>query len=307
MIIIHTAVLLTALLILYRTAMVSSLATIRSSNAGHPLPPSPVAIFVGGTSGIGRSMAEAFARYTNGSAHIVLIGRNRAAAESILASLPKSTAPDTPFTHEFLQCDVTLMKNVNTLTQQLLQRYPTINFLVMSPGFLSMKDRDETPEGIDRRLAASYYARWKFARDLLPSLQKAKDAGQEAKVVSILTPGRGTAIDTEDLGLKKSFSAMAASGAASTYNDLMMEVWCFFLPVCGHTLTADLGVCVEESPYTVHPRVPRHCAHGFGVQRRFCFTAHCVEGYDVLALPVNCILQGLCGIHVAWRVQQHGG
>ena len=87
-----------------------------------------------------------------------------------------------------------------------------------------MKGRDETPEGIDRRLAASYYARWKLTRDLLPSIQKAKDAGQEAKVVSILAPGRGAAIDTDDLGLKKSFSASAATSTASTYNDLMMEV-----------------------------------------------------------------------------------
>lgn len=220
----HAAAFITSLLILYRAIMFSSLAAIRSSNAAHALPQSPVAIFVGGTSGIGRSMAEAFARYTKGSAHIVLIGRNLTSAESVLASLPKSNASDAQFTHEFMQCDVTLMKNVDTLTQQLLQRYPTINFLVMSPGFLSMKDRDETPEGIDRKLAAHYYARWKFARDLLPSIQKAKDAGQEAKVVSILGAGKGAAIDADDFGLKKSFSVAAAGGGMPTYNDLMMEV-----------------------------------------------------------------------------------
>ena len=87
-----------------------------------------------------------------------------------------------------------------------------------------MKDRDETPEGIDRKLAAHYYARWKFTRDLLPSLQRAKDAGQEAKVVSVFGAGKGTAIDTDDLGLKKGFSVAAAGGAAPTYNDLMVEV-----------------------------------------------------------------------------------
>ena len=204
--------------------MFSSLATIRASNASHVLPQKPVAIFVGGTSGIGRGMAETFARYTKGNAHIVLIGRNRDAAESILASFPKSNAPADNFTHEFIQCDVTLMKNVDSVTKQLLQRYPTINFLVMSPGFFSMKDRDETPEGIDKKLAAHYYARWKFTRDLLPSLQRAKDAGQESKVVSVLGAGKGTAIDTDDLGLKTGFSVAAAGGAAPTYNDLMVEV-----------------------------------------------------------------------------------
>ena len=291
MILSHAAALITSLLILYRATMFSSLAAIRSSNAAHALPQSPVAIFVGGTSGIGRSMAEAFARYTKGSAHIVLIGRNQAAAESILASLPKSNASDTnKFTREFIQCDVTLMKSVNMLTQQLLQRYPTINFLVMSPGFLSMKDRDETPEGIDRKLAAHYYARWKFTRDLLPSIQKAKDAGQEAKVVSILGAGKGAAIDADDLGLKKSFSVAAAGGAMPTYNDLMMEVGAFVECVNPDSLTATyIGVCVEKSLYTVHPCVPRICAHAHPIQNRFSRLAHHVKGI-VLVLPLHRIL-----------------
>ncbi|KAK2467310.1 hypothetical protein APHAL10511_000545 [Amanita phalloides] len=203
--------------------MFSSLAAIRSSNAAYALPQASVAVFVGGTSGIGRSMAEAFARYTEGNAHIVLIGRNREAAESILASFPKPDALGNKLTHEFVQCDVTLMKNVHAVTQQLVEHYPKINFLVMSPGFLSMKGRDETAEGIDKKLAAHYYARWKFTKDLLPSIQRAKDAGEEAKVVSILGAGYGSAVDMNDLGLKKSFSPAAAGLSAPTYTDLMME------------------------------------------------------------------------------------
>lgn len=33
----------------------------------------PVAIFVGGTSGIGQGLVEAFARHTNGNAHIMYV------------------------------------------------------------------------------------------------------------------------------------------------------------------------------------------------------------------------------------------
>ncbi|KAG5643917.1 hypothetical protein DXG03_009489 [Asterophora parasitica] len=66
-----------------------SLAAVRTANAAFKPSYVPVTIFVGGTSGIGQGLAEAFARHTNGTAHIVIIGRNRAAANAILARFPK--------------------------------------------------------------------------------------------------------------------------------------------------------------------------------------------------------------------------
>lgn len=50
----------------------------------------PVAVFVGGTAGIGQGMAEVFHKHTNGNGHIVLVGRNRDAAEKIIMELESS-------------------------------------------------------------------------------------------------------------------------------------------------------------------------------------------------------------------------
>ncbi|KAG5644452.1 hypothetical protein DXG03_008351 [Asterophora parasitica] len=137
----------------------STLAAVRAANATFDPSYVPVAIFVGGTSGIGQGLAEAFARHTKGNAHIVIIGRNRAAADAILAQFPKPVSEGTvsaQYTHEdFL-------------------RIPKINFLVMSPGILAVKGRDETTEAIDKKLAVHYYARWKFIDGLLPALRRAK-------------------------------------------------------------------------------------------------------------------------------------
>ncbi|KAF9472374.1 NAD(P)-binding protein [Pholiota conissans] len=200
-----------------------SLAAIRTSNASfkHSTSNPPVAVFVGGTSGIGKGMAEVFADNTKGNSHIVLVGRNRDAAERILSSLPK---PDKgTVAREFVQCDATLMKNVQQATTDILARYPKINYLVMSPGIMTLDGRTETTEGIDKKLAVHYYARWKFLHDLLPGLQKAKDEDEEVAVMSVLAPSHGGAIDVNDLALKTGYSLSKAALVTPTYNDLMIE------------------------------------------------------------------------------------
>ncbi|KAF8885862.1 hypothetical protein CPB84DRAFT_1787989 [Gymnopilus junonius] len=211
-----------------------SLAAIRASNAAFfrskPAPSSavaanvPTAVFVGGTSGIGEGMALTYAEHTEGKSNIIIVGRNAAAAERIFASMPSPPADIQPkLAREFVQCDATLMKNVHVASQTILSRYPKINYLVMSPGYSTLVGRDETPEGIDRKLAVHYYARWKFLHDLLPGLKDAQEKGEKAAVVSVMAAGHGGKIDLEDLGLKKGYSLSAAALAAPTYNDLMME------------------------------------------------------------------------------------
>jgi len=180
----------------------------------------PVALFVGGTSGIGEAAARAMARYTKGDSHIIICGRNREAADNIIASFPKH-----PQSHyEFVACDASLMRNVKAVTSDLLSRLPKLNYLVLSPGILTMKGRTETEEGIDQKLALHYYARWKFIHDLLPLLHKAKDADEDAKVLTVLGAGLGGEVDVDDLDLKKNYTLAKAAAAAQTYNDLMVEV-----------------------------------------------------------------------------------
>ena len=199
-----------------------ALAAARAANAAFSPSYFPVAVFVGGTSGIGRATAEAFARYTKGNAHIVIVGRNKSAADEIIASFPKPTKPEAK--HEFVQCDVFLMRNIQATTASLRESLPKINYLVLSPGLFNLRGRDETVEGIDKRLGLHYYARWKFVYDLLPLVQKAKEAGEDAKVMSVLAPGSGRPIDLDDLGLKKNYSFPKAGVASPTYTDLAMEV-----------------------------------------------------------------------------------
>jgi len=221
------------------------LAVVKAANALYSPSYIPTALFVGGTSGIGQGMAENFAKYTKGNANIIIVGRNRAAAEAIIASFPKPTVIEGTSipVHEFIPCDALLMKNVQTATSEIISRIPKLNFLVLSPGVMTLRGRNETSEGIDKKLAVHYYSRWKFTKDLIPLLRKAKDQGEDAKVITVFSAGKAMGgIDVNDFGLKKNFSLGRAADAATTYSDLMMEEFSSQNPDMAFTHTFPGGV-----------------------------------------------------------------
>ncbi|KAJ7616122.1 NAD-P-binding protein [Roridomyces roridus] len=198
-----------------------SLPAVQSSNASFKPSYLPVAVFLGGTSGIGHGTAEAFARYTGGNAHIILIGRNASAATSILSSFPKPTSTESGWKHEFIECDVSLIKNVNATVASLLPRLPRVNFLVCSCGIFSFDDRKETSEGLDLKLAVTYYARAVSMVKLLPALEAAAKAGQPASVLNVLAAGHGSTIELGNLGLKDGYTGMRSMQECVTYVNLL--------------------------------------------------------------------------------------
>jgi hypothetical protein len=96
----------------------------------------------------------------------------------------------------------------------------------MTSEVMTTRGREKTEQGVDKELAAHYYARWKFIDDLLPGLKKAKEAGEDAKVLSVLGAGKGGPIDLEDLGMQKRkfWPWTSILKRTSRYTDLMMEV-----------------------------------------------------------------------------------
>lgn len=207
------------------------LQTIQAHNAAlTSVAPSLVAVFVGGTSGISLSTALALARHTS-SPKIYLIGRSQSAADTAIASM-KSINPSAQPT--FLQTDISLLKNVDRVCADIAARESKVNLLFMTPGYLTIKGRDETAEGMDRKFALHYYARMRFIANLLPLLTAAAQDPSNtnarlSRVVSVLDPlvavraGASGKLDLSDLSLKHTFTLSKCGAHASLMGNFYME------------------------------------------------------------------------------------
>lgn len=152
----------------------------------------------------------------------------------------------------FLQSDISLLKNVDRVCNEIRARESRLNLLFMTPGYMTLKGRDETRgEGLDRKLVLHYYARMRFIGNLLPLLTAAGDPSDPngdtnpsrepgtgigsgnrdklSRVISILDPhvsiragGNGT-LDYSDLSLKHSFSLNKCGAHASLMGNFYLE------------------------------------------------------------------------------------
>lgn len=113
-------------------AKMVSLEQMRASNARipHSLPQGLVAVFVGGTSGIGETTMKKFAKHTV-RPRIYFIGRSEQSAIRILAELQ---ALNPAGEYHFLQGDVSLLQNVDDVCRELHTKETRINLLFLTCG-----------------------------------------------------------------------------------------------------------------------------------------------------------------------------
>ena len=98
--------------------------------------------------------------FVPGNARILICGRNKASAERIIATFPKT--PNSQY--EFVECDASLMKNVVKAAADIKSRVGgPINYLVLSQGIMTTNGFDATAEGIDRKMSLHFYSRWKVS------------------------------------------------------------------------------------------------------------------------------------------------
>lgn len=209
-----------------------------------------VGVFIGATSGLGEQTAYDFAKYTT-KPTIYIVGRNAKAGAKVIQRLKEiNWDPECKF--YFCSCDITLISEVDKLCDRILKQEFQVNLLFMTPGFLSMNGREETREGIDKKLAANYYGRWRAVQNLIPLLQNASEEDElekkkrscdpmtttsyktvNARVISVLQPGFEAMPALEDLGLKNTYTVSRAHGQAVVFNSLAVMYFSTLYPDIG--------------------------------------------------------------------------
>lgn len=123
----------------------------------------------------------------------------------------------------FIQKDITLFRSVDEVCADLTQREKKIHCLFLTAGYMTLKGRHETEEGVDRKMAVNYYSRIRFVLNLMPLLQRASQANELARVITVLAAGSEGDVRMDDLELKHNFTLHACLAHCVIMSDFMIE------------------------------------------------------------------------------------
>lgn len=201
--------------------MVSS-TEVRASNALINDTTAPrVAVFVGGTSGIGQLTIKALVA-TGASVRIYLVGR-KSSEERSLAFIQELRATNPKAEVIWTEGEISLLAETKRICEVVKRKEPRVDLLFLTAGYAPFGPRVETAEGVEVAQSLEYYSRVLFVLHLLPVLQ----AAEAPRVVSVLAGGmeRANAVDLEDLGLKKpgNFGGVKAQLQYMAMNTMALE------------------------------------------------------------------------------------
>ena len=157
-----------------------------------------VAVFIGGTSGIGKFTIRALV-VTGASVRIYLVGR-KSSEERMHAFIQELQAINPKAEVIWTEGEIALLAETKRVCEAIKSKESRIDLLFLSAGYAPFGTRQETAEGLEIAQSLEYYSRILFVLHLLPLLDKA----EAPRVVSVLAGGMEWAtIDLDDLDLKK--------------------------------------------------------------------------------------------------------
>jgi NAD(P)-dependent dehydrogenase (short-subunit alcohol dehydrogenase family) len=160
------------------------------------------ALVTGGTSGIGRAVAEGLAA---AGLNVVLLARDEARGEATRAEIATTTGNDRI---SVVRGDLGDLASIRQATFTIEQTNPKLDILVNCAGVYTPK-RTVTPDGFETMFATNLLGPFLLTNLLLPQLE----AAGSARVLVISAPS-GTKLDFDDLQGERRFRSLTNFGAS---------------------------------------------------------------------------------------------
>lgn len=208
-------------------------------------------VVTGATQGIGEAAARQLAGL---GAEVVVVGRNRARAEGVIARINQRVSPAVPA--RFLIADLSVIAEVRTLAARIRETTPRLHVLFNNAGAI-FSSRQLTHDGFERTFALNHLAAFVLTTELLDLLRA---SGPGRVVTTSSTAHAGARLDLDDLQSERNFSTWGAYGRSKLANILF---------------TRELARRLHEegSPITANCFHPGVIASGFGHNNGALMTA----------------------------------
>ncbi|KAL0569102.1 hypothetical protein V5O48_012878 [Marasmius crinis-equi] len=189
---------------------------IHSSNASisTSLAPGLIAVFVGGTSGIGEYTLKAFAKHAR-NPKIYFVGRSEEAATRVVEECNKLNEGE----YVFIKSDVSLIRNVDKVCEEIKKKEKRVDLLFQSQGMLDIKK--QTEEGLLAAYALAYASRFRFTQNLLPLL---RESASLKRVITVFAGTKEGAIDESDWACRNKATMWAAAAHMTSMLTLSLEI-----------------------------------------------------------------------------------
>ena len=154
-------------------------------------------IITGATDGIGLAAAKEVSKK---GYHIGLVGRNPEKGKKAIETIISYSGNENL---DFFECDLSLVKNVKSLSEQIKQKYNKVDVLLNNAGAANKK-KIITSEGLEKTFATNQMNYFVLSTELLNIISESNDG----RIVNVASNAHiGAEIDYGNINSEKSFSA----------------------------------------------------------------------------------------------------
>ena len=154
-------------------------------------------IITGATDGIGLAAAKEVSKK---GYHIGLVGRNPEKGKKAIETIISFSGNENL---DFFECDLSLVKNVKSLSEQIKQKYNKVDVLLNNAGGANKK-KIITSEGLEKTFATNQMNYFVLSTELLNIISESNDG----RIVNVASNAHiGAEVDYGNINSEKSFSA----------------------------------------------------------------------------------------------------